>query len=184
MPYVPSFKQHAGQQHAARRRRFDMRQRQPRVQREHGHFTMKPTEIARNSATCQLRIERMLGQPMGKSGNRRRRRQAGRRCDQHQRHESHQRHQAADKRVQKEFDRRITPLRPAPNADQEEQRNQRELEKHVEQNQVERREHADQSRFQQQQTSVETGRPFANRLPRNQHAGNREQRRQHDQQPG
>jgi hypothetical protein len=51
----------------------------------------------------------------------------------HEREQTQKRQQASGQRKHKEFDRRIAPLLASPHADQEKERNQRELEEDVEQ---------------------------------------------------
>ena len=67
--------------------------------------------------------------------------------DDHQRDDAEQRQQASRERVQEKRDGRPPPFRPAPDPDQEKERDQGELEKDVEENDVKAREEPEQARF-------------------------------------
>ena len=99
----------------------------------------------------------------------------------HNREQSQEREHAARQGEQKEFDRRVTTVFASPDANQEEQRNQRELEEDVEQQQVTRREHSQATRFQQQKHAIEQGRPVLDRVPTHQYRSQQQERRQSEQ---
>ena len=77
--------------------------------------------------------------------------------DQHQ--------QAAEKRKNKEFDRRVNTVIAAPDADQEKHRHERRFEKQIKNQQVERHKNADHRAFKQQHEHVKCRRPLFDRMP-------------------
>ena len=103
---------------------------------------------------------------------------SGWRVPKHDRQQSQERQHAAGESEEEELDRRVTPLLAAPDADQEEQRNQRELEEDVEQDDVPGGENAQHARLQEQQQAVISRRPLDDRLPADQHRDDHQQRRQ------
>ena len=93
----------------------------------------------------------------------------------HDGQQAQEREQAAGQREQEELDRRVAPLFAAPDADQEEQRDQRELEEDVEQDDVAGREDAQAAELQQQQHGIEQRRAVVDRLPAHQHRRDEQQ---------
>ena len=79
--------------------------------------------------------------------------------------ECHQHQQRSQQRVQKEFDCRIHAIGAAPNADDQEHRDQRGFPEHVEQNRIERGKHTvDDAGHDQQRTHI-LRHPVADHLP-------------------
>ena len=72
----------------------------------------------------------------------------------HQRNHAQERQQASRERVQEKRHGSAPALRAAPQADQEEKRNQRELEENVEKHDVEAGEQAQEARLEGQQKRV------------------------------
>src|SRR5437667_1820998 len=100
------------------------------------------------------------------------------RVPQHDGQEAKEREQATRQREQEELDRRIPPLFASPNADQKEQRDQRELEEDVEQDNVAGRKDSQAAEFEQQQHRVKQGGSLFNRFPAHQDGRHKQQRRQ------
>ncbi len=98
-----------------------------------GTFTANARKNARNTSICAPMRER---QPVVVEE---REAAAARRVEVDQRD---QREQRPGERVEEELDRRVDAVRPAPDADDDEHRDQGRLEEHVEQQRVERAEHA------------------------------------------
>ena len=73
---------------------------------------------------------------------------------------------------------RIAPLVAAPDADEEEQRHQRELEEQIEEDDVAGDKHAQHARFQHQEQAIVERLLLANRLPTHQHGDHHQQGRQ------
>jgi hypothetical protein len=69
----------------------------------------------------------------------------------------------------------------APDADEEEQRHEGELEEHVEQDHVPGGEHAEHRRLEDEQERVEADRLLLDRFPADHHGGDREERRETEQ---
>ena len=84
----------------------------------------------------------------------------------HERKHAQERQQAARERVQEERDRRPLAVGAAPEADQEKERNQRELEENVKEHHVQAGEEPKQPRFQRQQERVIERGSFRDRFPR------------------
>ena len=100
---------------------------------------------------------------------------------QHHAEHAQQGDEAAGQRVDEELARRVPPLRAAPDADEEEERHQRQLEEHVEEHDVERQEDAEHRRLQDQQPGVELVDALGNVRPGDQHRRQDEDRREHHQ---
>ena len=67
------------------------------------------------------------------------------------RHDGEQHQHRAEQRVEEELEARIDPARPAPDADDQEHRNEAALEEQVEQHEIERAEGADHQRLEHQE---------------------------------
>ena len=65
-------------------------------------------------------------------------------------HHRHKHQHRAKERVEEELERSINPVRPAPDANDQEHRDQASLKEQVEQDQIQRHEHAKHQRFKQQ----------------------------------
>ncbi len=87
--------------------------------------------------------------------------------------------QAAGQGEEEELAGRQLPLRAAPDADQEIERHQRQLEEHVEQDDVERQENAHHNGLQGQQPGVELVGPVMDAPPRDQHGRQHQRGGQH-----
>ncbi len=100
----------------------------------------KATRKAKNSQLCSFRVSGSCGQRRHVEG-------AGLviQVDQADQHEDR-----AEERVDEELQRRVDAARPAPDADEDEHRDQHGLEEDVEQQRVRRAEHADQQPLQHQ----------------------------------
>ena len=83
----------------------------------------------------------------------------------HDGEQTEKRQQATGQREQKKLDRRVSPLFASPNADQEEERNERELEEDVKQDDVAGREDSQAAELQQQQHGIEQRRAIRNGFP-------------------
>jgi hypothetical protein len=99
----------------------------------------------------------------------------------HGQHREQQQHRAGQG-VEEELERRIDPPRPAPDADDQEHRDQHRLVEHVEQYEIERAEHADHQRLEHQEGNHVLLDPGLDRAPATDHAERREQRREQDEQ--
>ena len=117
--------QHAGQDHRARRRRLDMRVGQPGMDRPHRHLDRErgeegqpqPVLHAGREAACAQQHRRMSVVPA---------------CEIDR--EDRQQHQhRAEQRVEEELEGRVDAPRAAPDADDQEHRDQHALEEDVEQ---------------------------------------------------
>ena len=99
----------------------------------------------------------------------------------HDRQQAQQRQHAAGQREEEELDRRVTPLFAAPDADEEEQRHERELEEQVEENNVAGDEHAQHARAQHEQQAVVERLLVLDRVPTYQHGDDQQQGRQREE---
>ena len=160
-----------------------MGQRQPGVQghdrhldgesgqqcQEHHH--LQPTPLGRHG-------QRMVRQVRGQGLDVERHGARVRGVPEHDRQQAQEREHAAGQCVDEEFHRCPAPLLVPPDADQEEQRDERELEEHVEQDHVPGREHAEHRRLEHEQQHVETDGAILDRVPADEHGRQREQGRQ------
>ena len=173
-----------GQDHRARRRRLGVRVRQPGVEREHrdldgegqeereeGRDLQAVGEAARPGVRAQrLEVEgadpraavaRLVGVGRGQD-----------------RHEHQQR---PDERVQDELDRRVDPVRAAPDPDDQVHRDEDDLPEDVEQERVEREEDADHPDLEDEERDHVFLDPRLDRLEAGQDRDPRQRRRQHDE---
>ena len=97
-------------------------------------------------------------------------------CQQHQ--------DGAEQRIEEELERRVYPARPAPNADNQEHRDQDRLEEDVERDEIERAEHADHHRFQHQEGDHIFLHPDMDGVPARANADRRQQGRQQHEEHG
>ena len=132
--------QDGGEDHRAGGRRLDVRVRQPGVHRPHRHLHREGGEEGEPRPFLQAERE-AVAQQHGDVGG------AG--APVH-RHDGEQHQHRAEQRVEEELEAGIDPARAAPDADDEEHRDQAALEEQIEQHQVERGEGADHQRFQHQ----------------------------------
>ncbi len=132
--------QDRGQDHRARGRRFDVGIGKPGVHRPHRHLHRKGGKERQPRPGLQGTRHRGVHQ----------RRDVGRAGIPVQRHDREQHQDRAEQRVEEELERCVDPARAAPDADDQEHRDQAAFEEQVEQHEVERGEGADHQRFQQQ----------------------------------
>ena len=99
----------------------------------------------------------------------------------HDRQQAQQRQHAAGQREEEELDRRVAPLFASPDADEEEQRHERELEEQVEENNVAGDEHAEHARAQHQQQTVVQRLLVLDRFPTYQHGDDQQQGREREE---
>jgi len=103
---------------------------------------------------------------------------SARRRDQQDERDQHERR--TEPVVNQERVRRLLPVQRSPDADQEEQRDQRQLEEQEEQDQVARQEDAEHPRLKQQEPDIERL-PALLDMDRRQRGHHRDERRKHDQ---
>ena len=128
----PHLQQHAGQDHRACGRRLDVRVRQPRVQRHDRHLDGE-RQPERGEQDRLHRERELRAIEVGE----RERRDAGRRIERiHEIDDGGEHQDAAERRVQHELERRVDAALAAPDADDEEHRDQHRLPEQVEQEQV------------------------------------------------
>ncbi|MPL74842.1 hypothetical protein SDC9_20661 [bioreactor metagenome] len=136
---------HRRQDHRARRRRLNVRVGQPGVHRPHRHLHREGGEEgeeqqrlhAADDVEAQHREavgRELVGQQRDDVG--------GARIHVHRDHR-HQHQHRAEEGVEEELEGRVDPVRPAPDADDQEHRDQRGFEEQVEQHQIQRGEHTD-----------------------------------------
>jgi hypothetical protein len=95
---------------------------------------------------------------------------------QHDRQQPQKREHAASQGEQKKLVGRIATVFTSPDANQEEERNEREFEEDIEQDDVAGDEHAQHARLQDQQQAIERRGAVGDRLPTHQHRGQYQQR--------
>ena len=147
--------QDRGQDHRARGRRLDVRVRQPGVHRPHRHLHRKGGKERQPRPGLQG----------ARHGGVHQRRDVGRAGVPVQRHDGEQHQHRAEQRVEEELEGRVDPARAAPDADDQEHRDQAAFEEQVEQHEIERREGADHQRFQQQERHHVFAHPHRDRFP-------------------
>ena len=133
--------QDRGQDHRARRRRLDMRVGQPGVDRPHRHLDRERGEEGKPRPGLQRAREGVMQQ----------RRDVGGAGLPVHRHDGEQHQHRAEQRVEEELEARIDPARAAPDADDQEHRDQAAFEEQIEQHQIERAEGADHQRLEHQE---------------------------------
>ena len=181
--------QHAGQVHGAGGRRLDVGQRQPGVQRHQRHLDREARHQEQehhqlHSVPAHIVQDRLAVHQRHQAGNRegqlprllRRMLVAKLHDPQHAEQGQH----APGQRVEEELARRQPAMRPAPDADQEEQRHQRDLEKHVKQQDVEGEEDAHHGGLQRQQPAIKLIDALGDVRPGHQDRRQHQHRRQHD----
>ena len=125
----------------ARRRRLDMRVGQPGVHRPHRHLHGEGREEGEPGPFLQAEREAVAQQ----------RHDVGRARFPIHRHDGEQHQHRAEQRVEEELEARIDAARAAPDADDQEHRDQAAFEEQIEQDEIERREGADHQRLQHQE---------------------------------
>jgi hypothetical protein len=157
-----------GQDHRAAGRRLDVRIRQPGVDREHRHLHREGGEEGHEDPVLLGHRQRQLVEGVDVVD-------AGLRVhvDQRDQHEHR-----AEEGVQEELERRVDAPRAAPDADDQEHRDQHRLPEEVEQQRVERAEHADHQPFHDQERGQVLRRALLDRGPAGNHDRDRHQRRQ------
>ena len=156
----------AGKDHGARGRRLDMGVRQPGMHRPHGQLHGEGGEEGKPQPGLHRGREAVGEQRRDVGG-------AGLPID---RHDGEQHQQRAGERVEEELEARIDAARTAPDADDEEHRDQAALEEQIEQHEVEAREHADHQRLEHEEGDHIFLHPRRDRLPARQDAERHQQR--------
>ncbi len=110
-------------------------------------------------------LNRPIGQRSRQLGNRERQLLRGLIDPENNAQQGQKRQQATSQRVHEELLGGISTLFTTPDADQEKQRDQRELEEHIEQNNIPSTEHAEATEFQHQQHGVKQGGSVFDGLP-------------------
>ena len=98
------------------------------------------------------------------------------------RHDGEQHQHGAGEGVEEELVRRLDAPRSAPDADDQEHRDQAALEEHVEHGEVERREHADAERLEDEEHDHVVAHALLDRRPAGDNADRDQERRQHHEQ--
>ncbi len=177
-PIAADLQQHPGQEHASRGGRLHVGQGQPGVQGEEGHFHGKAGEEGQKNPGLGGQAQRPQGQAVAQGGDGESQRPGLVGVPDHDRQQSQESQHAAGESEKEELDGRVTPLLAAPDADEEKQRQQRELEADVKEDDIPGGEDAQHPRLQQQQQAVIDRRPLDDRLPAYQHRDDHQQRRQ------
>ncbi len=168
-PVAAHLEEDAGEEHRPRRRRLDVRVRQPGVDRPHRHFHGEGREEGEPEPDLHVRRELVDEEVRDRGGARLPVHRDDR--DQHQ--------QRAGQRVEEELERRVDPPRAAPHADDEEHRDQATLEEEVEEDDVERGEDADHQRLEDEEGDHVLAHAVVDRAPRGEDAERHQERRQH-----
>src|SRR6202165_56934 len=151
--------QNAGQDDGAGRRRFGVRVRQPRMEREHRHLDRKREEKGPEQDDLRARVKlRRRCQQRGDVKRHAARLEVERQDPQQHQHRT-------DERIQEKLDRGVQAAVTAPHADQEINRNKHHFPEHVEQEEVERHENAQHPYLEQQEENVIFLRSYLDRAP-------------------
>ena len=166
------------QNHRAGRRRVGVRVRQPGVEREHRHLDGEAEEEREKHPPLQV-----VGHVQLVELGHVERVHAGRGVVvEVERQNAEQHDDAADQGVQEELDRRVQPVRAAPDADEEVHRHQHHFPEQEEEQEVERHERAEHPGLQDEQEDVVLLHALGDRVPRRHHRDRAHHRRQQDQQ--
>ena len=159
------------QDHRAAGRRLDVRVGQPGVDREHRHLHRERDQEGKEQPHLLLRIQRQRIQIRQLPA-------AGLQIqvDQPDQHEHR-----AEEGIEEELHRRVDTARTAPDADDDEHRDQHAFEEHVEQHRVDGGEHADHQAFQEQEGRDVLVHALVDGAPRTDQHQRGRQRGQHDQ---
>ena len=147
----PHLQQDAGEDHRARRGRFDVRVGQPRVERDDRHLDREGQR--EGGEEHRLHRQRQLGAIEVGEGERRHSRRRLERIHEVDHGGEHQ--DAAERGVEHELERGVDAALAAPDADDEEERDQHRLPEQVEQEQVLRDERADHRELEREHHRVE-----------------------------
>ena len=179
-PVRPHLQEHGRQNHRACGRRVGVRVGQPGVEREHRHLDGEAEKEREKHPPLQVRRERVLliardveavGPEVGRIVV----------IGEVQREDAEQHDDAADEGVQEELDRRVEPVRAAPDPDQEVHRHEHHFPEQEEEQEIERHERAEHAGLQHEQEDVVLLHPLGDRIPRRQHRDASHHRRQQDQ---
>ena len=168
-----------GKNHRSGRWRFDVRIREPCMEREHGDFHRERDRERNEEPDLRRRAERGVVQDLvvgeaGMSREIRRLRAEVDDADEHQHRSGH--------RIQEEFETGVEPALPAPHPDDQVHRHQHQFPHHEEQHEVERHEdaeHAGREHHEQRVVAVDLladARPPAQHGERHQERGEQHQR--------
>ena len=149
-PYVPIFKQHAGQDDGAGGGRFHVGIGQPGVEREHRHFDGEAEEEGPEDPLLQA--ERQAG--LHQLGDFKSVAAELVVVLEVERQDAQQHQHRAGQRVKEELDGRVEFARAAPHADDEVHGHQHQFPEHIEQEEIERHEYAQHAHLQQQEHGV------------------------------
>ena len=163
-----------GQDHRAGGRRLDMRVGQPGVDRPHRHLHREGGE--EGEPQPGLRVVAEL-----RGGLREQRRDVGGAGGPVHRHDGEEHQDRAEQRVEEELEARIDAPLAAPDADDQEHRDQAGLEEQVEQHEVEGREDADHRRLEDEEGDHVLLDAVLDRVPRSQDAERHQERREQDE---
>ncbi len=142
----PHLEQDAGQDHAARGGRLNVRVGEPGVEREHRHFDREGQGEGREEPGSQgSQLWRVL-QQVG-VGERNRSGALGHLPYHDQ--DRHEHEERAEEGVDEELDGRVEPVLPAPDPDDEVHRDQHHFPEHVENEEIEREEYPEHARRQE-----------------------------------
>ena len=148
------------QHHRAGGRRLGMRVGQPGMHRPHRHLDREREQEAEKQQELRAERQRQLVPVEDREA-------AARLAVQVE--QGHQHQQRAHQRVQEELHRGVDAVRAAPHADDDEHRDQRALEEHVEQHRVEGLEHAVQHAGEDQERGVVLRHPVVDLRPAGDH---------------
>ncbi len=146
----------AGQDDRARGRRLDMRVGQPGMHRPHRHLDRERGEEGEEQPFLHRRRE----------GGLQKHRDVGGSGDAIHRHDGEQHQQRADQRVEEEFEAGVDAPLAAPDADDEEHRNEAALEEEIEQHEIERGKDAEHQRLEHEEGDHIILHPVGDRFPR------------------
>ena len=176
----------AGEIDASPRRCLNVRQREPGVEGNDRHLDGKAGKQGQKHPPLQpsplgIHRERMGRQAGGERGDVEGERAGVRGVPQDDREQAEERKHAPGEGVDEELHRGPTAVVVPPDADEEKQRHEGELEEHVEQDHVPGREHAEHRRLEDEQQNVEADRLLFDRLPADHHGGHGEEGREAEQ---
>ena len=167
---APHLQQNTGEDHRARRRRLHVRVGEPGVERPHRQLNGEGGEEREPEPGLHRRRE-VVGEERWDIG--------GASVEVHEEDRQQEQHRA-HQRIEEELERRVDSPRAAPNADDQEHRDQLALEEDVEHHEVKGAEDTDDQRLHDQESDHELAHARRDRLPRSEDA-DRDQERGEDQ---
>ena len=163
--------ENGGEEDRTRGRRLDMGIGQPGVDRPHRQFHRERSEESEKQPFLQAGIEMRLEQ----HGN------VGRAGDAPHRHDGEQHQKRAQQRVKEKLEGCIDAVLAAPDADDQEHRDEAAFEEQIEEQKIERAEHADHQRLEHQKGDHIFLHPHLDRFPGGENAErHQEGRQQHE----